>query len=122
MRLSAELSGGGGTSLLASGALIQPPPSNPNYFSVGIFSVVFSGAGETLTINLTADNQAGIPTDAPQYLFRNAGVFAATVNTAQVVPEPSSLVLGLAGGIGLAGLGLRKRHRRRLDPASKAGM
>ncbi|RUL81810.1 PEP-CTERM sorting domain-containing protein [Tautonia sociabilis] len=116
MRLSAELSGGGGSSLLAATALIdQLPAYNNNFFSAGKFSVIFSGAGETLTIRLTADNQVGIPTDAPQSLFRNAGVFAATVATADLpaVPEPSSLLLMLAGGVPPAGLWLLRRRAAR---------
>ena len=82
MRLTATLSGGETDTLVASNAVLNPVPSGTgdNYFSYGIFSILYSGAGETLTVNLTADNQSGIPTDAPQYVYPNAGVYAATVN------------------------------------------
>jgi hypothetical protein len=80
MRLTATLSGGDSDTLLASDAAVTlVPDANNNYFSAGIFSILYAGDGETLTVDLTADNQDGIPTDAPQYVFPNAGVFAATV-------------------------------------------
>jgi hypothetical protein len=84
MRLTATLSGGDSDSLLASDAAVNlVPDADNNYFSAGIFSIVYAGDGETLTVDLTADNQDGIPTDAPEYVFPNAGVFAATVGDPQ---------------------------------------
>ncbi len=111
MQLSASLSGGGSSSLIASNAALNLMPTlNNNYISVGYFSVEYWGAGETLTINLTAANQNGVP-NAPQFGFRNAGVFAATVVEGSAIPEPSSLVSsGIAGLLGLA-FTLR-RHRK----------
>ena len=103
--LRASLSGGAHGSLLASSAtLVRVPVGNTgdNYFSLGVFSIIYSGAGETLTIDLTAANQNGIPTDAPQYVFPNAGVYAAVVNAASV-PEPSSVVLSAIGLEGFLG-------------------
>jgi hypothetical protein len=117
MKLSATLSGGASDSLVASSAALTPVAAGNtgnNYFSYGYFSIVYAGAGETLTLNLTADNQSGIPTSASQYSFRNAGVMAATVGIASV-PEPSSLVLS---GIGLAGL-LAGVLRRRITAGRK---
>jgi hypothetical protein len=112
MQLTATLSGGGTESLIASSAALNPvpvPTGGNNYDSYGIFSILYSGAGETLTVNLTADDQSGIPTSAPQFGFPNAGVFAATVNVA-TVPEPSSWVLS---ALGLGGvLGYRRLRRR----------
>jgi hypothetical protein len=112
MDLSASLSGGGSDSLLASNAALVPVASGSgnNYFSLGVFSVVYAGAGETLTIDLTAANQSGIPTDAPQYLFPNAGVYAAVVNQASV-PEPATIVLSAIGFVGLFGWKLLRRTR-----------
>ena len=114
MEVSATLSGGGSDSLIASNAVLNLVPSGTggnNDFSYGIFSIVYAGAGETLTVNLTADNQSGISTNAPQYGFPNAGVYAATVNTASV-PEPSTLVLSVIGLGGLVGFGfVRGRNR-----------
>jgi PEP-CTERM motif len=113
MKLTATLSGGGSESLTASNtALIPNFDGAGNYASFGFFSVEYSGTGETLALNLTADNQTGIPTNAPQYDFRNAGVFAATVSAGSV-PEPSSLLLstiGLAGMLGWTLIGRRQAH------------
>ena len=67
----------------ADAAVNLVPDADNNYFSAGIFSIVYAGDGETLTVDLTADNQDGIPTDAPEYVFPNAGVFAATVGDPQ---------------------------------------
>jgi hypothetical protein len=125
MELSASLSGGGAGSLVASNAALIPVAAGNgnNYFSLGVFDVVYSGAGETLTIDLTAANQDGIPTNAPQYAFSNAGVYAGIVNPASVTPEPSTWVLGVLGVIGVVAT---KRARGRglgIDgrPARKAG-
>jgi PEP-CTERM motif len=113
MEVSATLSGGGSDSLIASTAALNLVPSGAgnNDFSYGIFSIVYSGAGETLTIDLTAANQSGISTGAPQFSFPNAGVYAATVTTASV-PEPSSLVLSAIGLGGLLGYGFVRRRTR----------
>lgn len=121
MRATATMSGGGSASLLAaSAALVGVREGGAfNYYSGGIFSVTFSGAGELLTLNLTADNQAGVPTNATQYGFRNAGVSAATVVRAQVVPEPASLASMAAGLIGIGWVtrasGRRGKPRRAED-------
>ncbi len=99
MNLSASFSGGPSDSLLASTAALVPVASGNtgnNDFSLGVFSIIYSGAGETLTIDLTAANQNGISSTAPQYGFPNAGVYAAVVNAASV-PEPSSVVLSVIG-------------------------
>lgn len=111
MNVSATLSGGGTDSLLASNAALNlvPSGSGNNDFSYGIFSIIYSGAGETLTVDLTAANQSGISTGAPQYGFPNAGVYAATVNMASV-PEPSGLVLSAIGFAGLLGYSLVRRR------------
>ncbi len=103
MDLSASFTGGPSDSLLAENATLVPVASGNagnNYFSLGVFSIIYSGAGETLTIDLTAANQDGISMSAPQYGFPNAGVYAAVVN-ASSVPEPSSVVLS---AIGLGGI------------------
>lgn len=112
MQLTASLSDGGSSSLIASNAVLNLMPTlNNNYISVGVFSVEYRGAGETLTINLTAANQSGVPTNAPQYGFRNAGVFAATVVEGSAIPEPSSLVSGgIAGLLGLVYARVRRRN------------
>ncbi len=112
MELTALLSGGGSDSLIASNAaLIQiPGAGNNNYFTFGMFSIVYSGAGETLTLDLTAANQLGIPTDAPQFGFANAGVFAATVVQGAAIPEPSSMVLSMIGFGSLFGFVLMRRR------------
>ncbi|MGO9465653.1 MAG: PEP-CTERM sorting domain-containing protein [Isosphaeraceae bacterium] len=113
MKLTATLSDGTTASLIASNAALIPVSagSGDNYFSYGIFSIDYAGAGETLTISLTADDQSGIPTDAPQYVYRNAGVMAATVNVGFVpVPEPSSLILSAIGIAGLFGYRLARRR------------
>ena len=114
MKLTATLSGGATDSLIASNAVLTQlpvPGEGNNYGSFGIFSILYAGAGETLTINLTADNQSGIPTDAPQYDFRNAGVFAATVEVGSV-PEPSSIVLSAIGFAGLVGCAMVRRLKK----------
>jgi uncharacterized repeat protein (TIGR03803 family) len=86
MKCSVSLSGGGSTSLIASPAALIPVStgSGSNWVSFGIFSIVYTGAGQTLMLNLTADNQVGIPANAPQFGFANAGSFAATVSVGQV--------------------------------------
>lgn len=112
MNLSASLSGGGSGSLLASTAALIPVATigGSNDFSFGVFAIEYSGAGETLTVNLTAANQSSIPTTAPQYQFANAGVFAATL-TGAAVPEPSSLVLTAIGSVPLVGIWLKRRKK-----------
>jgi hypothetical protein len=113
--VTASLSGGGTDSLLASSAAlnkINDGPGATNYYSFGVFSIEYSGAGETLTVDLTAANQSGIPTDATQYVFRNAGAFAATLSGASV-PEPSSLVLSITGLVGVVGYGSLRRAAKR---------
>ncbi len=105
MDLSASLSGGAMIRCLPPAATLVPVAvgnTGNNYFSLGVFSIIYSGAGETLTIDLTASNQNGIPTDAPQYVFPNAGVYAAVVSAASV-PEPSSVVLSAIGLGGILG-------------------
>jgi hypothetical protein len=112
MEATATLSGGGQASLIASNAALIPVASggSDNYFSFGVFSIDYVGAGQTLTVTLTANNQSGIPTTAPQYGFANAGVFAATVSPGFTpVPEPSSLILSLVGIAGLAGFRILRR-------------
>lgn len=119
MLLSATLSGGANASLLASNAALVPVAGAANnYFSMGYFSILYSGAGETLTIDLTANNQAGVPTNAPQYVFRNAGFYAATVVPGQVVPEPSSMVLTALGFTALVGTGYGLRKARSARPTA----
>lgn len=114
MDLTATLSRGGSDSLIASNAILNPVPSGTggnNDFSHGIFSILYAGAGETLTVDLTAYNQSGISSSAPQYEFPNAGVFAATVGVG-AVPEPSSLVLSAIGLGGLLGYGAFRRRTK----------
>ncbi len=113
MEVSATLSGGGSDSLIASNAALNlvPAGSGNNDFSYGIFSIVYSGAGETLTVDLTAANQSGISTSAPQYGFPNAGVYAATVGVASL-PEPSGLVLSAIGLACLLGYSLVRIRSR----------
>lgn len=90
MKLSASLGSGGSGSLLASNAALIPvlAGTGSNVFSFGVFSILYSGAGETLTVSLTADNQTGIPNDAPQFGFPNAGALAATVALGELPPAP----------------------------------
>ena len=113
MELTATLSGGGQRSLIASNAALIPVAAGNtgnNDVSFGFFSIDYAGAGETLTINLTANNQIGIPTGAPQYGFANAGALAATVTVGTAsVPEPSTLLLSLVGLAGLSVLGVLRR-------------
>jgi hypothetical protein len=94
MKLSASLNAGGSSSLLASKAALIPvfAGTGSNVFSFGVFSIFYSGTAETLTINLTADNQTGIPSNAPQLGFPNAGALAATVALDEV-PPPAPIVL-----------------------------
>jgi hypothetical protein len=113
MTISASLSGGASTS-----ADVDPtvhPPSDPNnFYSLGVYEIVYSGAGETLTVSVqTSQNQPPNPAwaNAPQAAFPNAGVFAAAarqVPLASAVPEPSSLALLAAGGFSLLGYGWRR--------------
>jgi hypothetical protein len=119
MELDASLSGGGGSGLLASNAALVPVDAGGagnNFFSFGVFSIVYSGAGQTLTVDLTANNQSGISSSAPQFAFPNAGVFAATVS-ASAVPEPSALLLSAIGLAGLLGARVFRRALTRGQPA-----
>jgi hypothetical protein len=103
MKLDASLTGGASGSLLASNALLIPVSAGngSNVVSYGTFAISYSGTGETLTVNLTATDQVGIPSNAPQFGFPNAGVYAATVESGQSIsPSPILLtrVASLPGG------------------------
>jgi hypothetical protein len=86
MVLTATLSGG-----LTTSATITPtlnPTTDPtNFYAIGDYKILYSGAGETLTVSAVAD---GNPMGS-QSQFPNAGIFAASAS-ANAVPEPSTIV------------------------------
>ncbi len=102
MLITATLSDGTTTSTVVTPS--QNPPSDPsNDYALGDYHILYSGAGQTLTISvLTQDPR----TTGTQAAFANAGFFAATV---AIVPEPSTATLAL---LALLPLGLLARRRR----------
>jgi len=83
MQLTAALSGGASQSITVS-PTINPVGDAPNFFSFGRFRIIYSGAGETLTVSTMTINDGSRVGD--QSSFANAGMFAATVAPASAVP------------------------------------
>ncbi len=73
-----------------------------NNYSSGVYHVVYSGAGETLTVSVVT-----LPPAQPGVVgFPNAGIFAAAI-----VPEPSSIALASFAGLAMAVAAFRRRRR-----------
>jgi hypothetical protein len=105
MVLTASLSDGQTTTTTIA-PTINPPGDPTNFYALGDYQILYSGAGETLTISAVAD---GNPMGS-QSAFPNAGIFAAT---ASAVPEPSTTMLVGIGMIWPAtGLALPFLRRR----------
>jgi hypothetical protein len=85
MVLTATLSGGLTTTTTVV-PTVNPTTDPSNFYAIGEYQILYSGAGETLTVSAVAD---GNPIGA-QAAFPNAGIFAATVSA---VPEPSTIML-----------------------------
>ena len=78
--VTATLSGGKTTSTVVVPS--QTPPSDPaNHYALGDYHIVYSGAGETLTISVVTQDPR---TSGTQAAFANAGFFAAAVT--QLLP------------------------------------
>ena len=78
--ITATLSGGKTTSTVV--VPTQTPPSDPtNYYAFGDYHIVFSGAGETLTISVVTQDPR---TSGSFQQFANAGFFGAAVT--QLLP------------------------------------
>jgi hypothetical protein len=67
-------------------------------------NIGYSGSNETLTITVTTQDPR---TDGAQADFANAGFFAAAV----MIPEPSTLVLGVLASVPLCLVARRRRQR-----------
>jgi hypothetical protein len=81
------------------------PTNDPNnYYVIGSYRIVYSGAGETLTSSVETQNPR---TSGAQAAFANAGFFAARVVQ---VPEPSTMIRS-ALGVSVAGLAAWRKHR-----------
>jgi hypothetical protein len=106
MVITATMSGGGPNSqqqILVSPS--QNPPGDPNNdYALGVYSALFSGSDEILTITVNTQNPV---TDGAQADFANAGFFAATVQ----IPEPSTFLLAALGLLPCGFMARRKRSR-----------
>ncbi|MAE63421.1 MAG: hypothetical protein CMJ18_04045 [Phycisphaeraceae bacterium] len=97
MLVTAALSGGGSDSVV----VVPTKTLFGQAFSSGVFSVDYSGAGETITVSAqTQDPRRGATT------FPNAGFYAA-----RVIPEPATAAL-VAAAMSWAMLRTRSRHDR----------
>lgn len=104
MLITVSMSGGGSNSFVVSPSI--NPVSDPlNDYALGVYHILYSGAGEVLTVSVITQDPR---TDGAQQAFANAGFFAATV---AVVPEPSTAVLVLFG-VATLGLASYRRGRR----------
>ncbi len=100
MLIKATMSGGGEVSVVVEPT--ENPASDPtNFYSIGVYEILYAGAGETITVSVMTQTPVAAGTESA---FPNAGFFAATV-----APEPSSLVIGAAGVVPF--LLARRRHR-----------
>lgn len=96
MLITVSMSGGGSDSVVVTPS-VNPASDPTNDYALGVYHILYSGAGEVLTVNVVTQDPR---TDGTEEEFANAGFFAATV---VAVPEPSSVVLAL---LGVATLGL----------------
>jgi hypothetical protein len=79
-QITATLSGGKTTSTVV--VPTQNPPGDPsNTYALGDYHILYSGAGETLTISVVTQNPR---TSGAQAAFANAGFFGAAVT--QLLP------------------------------------
>jgi hypothetical protein len=79
-QITATLSGGKTTSTVV--VPMQTPPGDPsNQYALGDYHILYSGAGETLTISVVTQNPR---TSGAQAAFANAGFFGAAVT--QLIP------------------------------------
>jgi hypothetical protein len=120
MTVSASLSGGASTSTDVTPDVLLA--ADGNYYAFGVYEIDYSGdPSETLTVSVqTSLDQPTNPPwgNSPQAAFPNAGIFAATVSEANVVPEPASFCLmAIAGVLGLSGRALH--GRRGLRPSQE---
>lgn len=91
MLITATLSDGTTVSQVVSPT--QNPPSDPtNDYALGDYQITYSGDGQLLTVSVVAQDPR---TNGSHAAFANAGFFAATV-----IPEPSTIALGLVGCLG----------------------
>ena len=102
--ITVSMSGGGSDSIVITPS-VNPVTDPTNDYSLGVYHILYSGAGEVLTVSVVTQDPR---TDGTEEEFANAGFFAATV---VAVPEPSSVVLAL---LGLATLGLASYRRRHI--------
>jgi hypothetical protein len=87
--ITATLSGGKSDSVVISPS--KNPASDPsNDYSYGRYRITFAGEGETLTV--TAKTQLPI-TDGSDFLFPNAGFFAATLSAPTTARSPVTTVV-----------------------------
>jgi hypothetical protein len=106
MLITASMSGGGSDSVVVTPT--ENPPLDPNNdFAIGFYQIVYSGAGETLTVSVETQNPLS---GGAQEAFANAGFFAATVIQ---VPEPAGITLFAVGSLAAAVALVRRRRCKR---------
>lgn len=106
MLITATMSGGGSDSVVVSSPFVNPDSDSDNDYLIGRYRILYSGAGETLTVSIITQDPR---TDGDEAAFANAGFFAATV---MAVPEPSAFSTALGGAM-LAAIYRRVSSRQR---------